>query len=189
MNIFLSAAAEIEQYLVGIINLVIPRVAFTTPGADSVEAAIARGADSLKELPQAGGAVSFVSTPMHGHDGLSIISDIFSTLIPVAFAVAAAFILWKRIEARKAVELAMIEKGLTPRGEKEQEDSTRKFRALRFGILLLGIGLGLAASLIVFGVWNVPDEYRPLVVWSSVTFSAGLALTIYHIIATSLEKI
>jgi hypothetical protein len=41
-------------------------------------------------------------------------------------------------------------------------------------------------------IWNFfdfqLDEYRPLVALTSVAFFSGLALTVYHIIATSLEK-
>ncbi|MEY3386793.1 MAG: hypothetical protein RIR53_1604 [Bacteroidota bacterium] len=189
MNIILTSASEIQQQIVGIVRLMIPKVVSATPSVDTVRKGASAGSDSLKDLPQLGPTTAQAASNVHVPDALQVITTMIEMLLPVAFILAASILLWKRMETRKSVELAMIEKGLDPRSNLERNDSTRKFRALRFGTLLLGIGLGLAASLIVLSFWNVPDDYRPLVIWSSMAFSAGLALTIYHIIATSLEKL
>jgi hypothetical protein len=105
------------------------------------------------------------------------------------FAITAGILIWKRIDTRRAIELAMIDKGLDPRGGITERDSTRKFRALRFGLLLVGVGLGLCVAMVIWNFFDFQlDEYRPLVALTSVAFFSGLALTVYHIIATSLEK-
>lgn len=127
----------------------------------------------------------------HTMDGFETLVRLFEAFVPVMFLAILGLLLWKRMETRKAVQLALVEKGLNPFASNARMDSTRKFGALRFGMLLVGASLGLTVAMIIWNVysWAIPIDFRPLVAITSMAFFCGLALLLYHIIATSLEKI
>jgi len=181
----------VHDYLKMVFGYLFPVSAQQASPGDTVRRAFSSAADSLSDAASSGVAhVQTVSAPPPGWNEEIFLHEFLSALVPIAFAVITGILIWKRLETRKAVELAMIEKGLDPRGTIPEPDSTRKFRALRFGLLLVGVGLGLCMAMIVWNVfdWAIAYDYRPLVALTSVAFFSGLALTVYHIIATSLEK-
>jgi hypothetical protein len=124
-------------------------------------------------------------------DGFETVVRLFESFVPVMLMAIIGLIIWKRMETRKAIQLALVEKGLSPFESAARQDSTRKFGALRFGMLLVGASLGLTVAMIIWNVfhWAIPEDYRPLVAITSMAFFCGLALLLYNIIATSLEKI
>ncbi len=181
----------LHNYLKMVFGYLFPVSAQEASPGDTVRGAFSSAADSLSDAASSGVAhVQTVSAPPPGWNEEIFLHEFLSALIPIAFAVITGILIWKRLETRKAVELAMIEKGLDPRGAAAELDSTRKFRALRLALLLVGTSLGLCVAMILWTTF--PDafsyDYRPLVALTSVTFFAGLSLTVYHIIATSLEK-
>lgn len=184
MNVF-GHHVQIKGYLNAIMQLVFPSVPRDQTPADSSGDTLGRAVDSISTTLS-----TAVVHSQHQADATDAIEMVLGAFVPIAFVVVAGILIWKRLETRKAIELAMIEKGLDPRGTLPDPDSTRKFRALRFGLLLVGVGLGLCMAMIVWNVfdWAIAYDYRPLVALTSVTFFSGLALTVYHIIATSLEN-
>ena len=102
-------------------------------------------------------------------------------LIPVTFFLATVLIVWIvvafRYRSRRDVQAtyrAAIERGqeLTPELLDRLGESQPKNRDLRRGIILIGVGLGLA----VFGVTiGEPDAVRPLLASGAFPFLLGVA--------------
>ncbi|MBU3680136.1 MAG: hypothetical protein FGM32_11120 [Candidatus Kapabacteria bacterium] len=181
---------QFQDYLTAIVDFLFPNSAQDSTSGDTVRRTVSSMADTLTNAASAVEAqVRMVSAPPHPSGAEGILHELLGALVPIVFALTAGVLIWKRLDTRRAIELAMIEKGLDPRGGITEKDSTRKFRALRFGLLLVGVGLGLGVAMVI---WNLFDfqlgGYRPHVALTSVAFFSGLALTVYHIIATSLEK-
>jgi hypothetical protein len=179
-----------QDYLSLVIGFLFPASEQDSSSSDTVRRTVSSMTDSLSNVASA--VETHVHTlpappPTSGAEG--ILHELLGALVPIVFAITAGILIWKRIDTRRAVELAMIDKGLDPRGGTTERDSTRKFRALRFGLLLVGVGLGLCVAMVIWSFFDFQlDEYRELVALTSVAFFSGLALTVYHIIATSLEK-
>jgi hypothetical protein len=179
------------DYLKAVVRFVMPDAAREQVPTDSSRRAASAVADSMQTTVSSGVShVETLVTSSQGSSAMGVLDTFLSALIPIAFVVTAGILVWKRLETRRSIELAMIEKGLDPRRAPDEQDSTRKFRALRFGLLLVGVGTGLCVALIIWNVfdWAIQEDYRPLVAITSMAFFSGLALTVYHIIATSLEK-
>lgn len=182
---------QFQDYLMAIFGFLFPASAQDSSSGDSVRRTISATADTLNNAAATAQMhVEKLPAPPPASVAEGVLHELLGALVPIVFVLVAGILLWKRLDARKTIELAMIEKGLDPRGGITERDSTRKFRALRFGLLLVGIGLGLCAAMIIWNVfdWAIQDDLRPLVAITSMAFFSGLALTVYHIIATSLEK-
>ena len=179
---------QFQDYLNALVNLLFPMSQQESTNADTSRRLVTVATDTLSGAAQALESHAQTLPPTPGTE--SVLQELIGALVTIVFVVMACILIWKRLETRKTIELAMIEKGLDPRGAAAELDSTRKFRALRLALLLVGTSLGLCVAMILWTTF--PDafsyDYRPLVALTSVTFFAGLALTVYHIIATSLEK-
>ncbi|HBB25361.1 MAG TPA: hypothetical protein DCZ59_03760 [Bacteroidetes bacterium] len=179
------------DYLNAVVRYVMPGTAREYVPSDSARRSATAVADSVQSSISTGmQQIETLTVSANQNAAVGVLDMLLSALIPIVFAATAGILIWKRIEARRAIELAMIENGLDPRRSPAEQDSTRKFRALRFGLLLVGVGTGLCVALIIWNTFPaaIPEDYYPFVALTSVSFFSGLALTIYHIVATSLEK-
>ena len=122
-----------------------------------------------------------VVTHNAGGDGIA------DAIFPIAFLIAGTLMLWMATNANKQVKLAMIEKGMDP-STLNAKDTTRKFGALRFGMLLVGVSFGLITGFGINTLFGVDSNYHSAVVITAMLFFSGLSLIIYHLIATSLNK-
>ena len=122
-----------------------------------------------------------VVTHNAGGDGIA------DAIFPIAFLMAGTLMLWMATNANKQVKLAMIEKGMDP-STLNAKDTTRKFGALRFGMLLVGISTGLLAGFLINSLLSVAADSHEIVVATTTIFFAGLSLIIYHMVASSLNK-
>lgn len=113
--------------------------------------------------------------------------DIAGIIVPMAFLIAGTLMLWMSINSQKQVRLAMIEKGMDPSALKSP-DTTKKFGALRFGLLLVGTSMGLLSGFGINLLFDVDHAYHEFIVITSALFFAGLSLIVYHMIAASLNK-
>jgi hypothetical protein len=108
-------------------------------------------------------------------------------LIPIGTIIAIAVIMYRRIEARKTERMAMIERGVDPSlFMVNEQEGTRKYSALRTGMMFAGIGLGLFTGAIVSQ--NVEEHLIPLVIIAPSILFAGVGLIGYHLIAKKIEK-
>lgn len=115
---------------------------------------------------------------------------IIALSIPIVTILVVFLFLWRSNEAKKAVRLAMIERGMDPGLLQEQpNESSRKYGALRMGMLLAGVGLGiLVGFLINVSVLPGHGDYWPLVIISSSLVFGGGGLILYHRMATKIEQ-
>lgn len=113
--------------------------------------------------------------------------DLAGIIVPLAFLIAATLMVMFITISRKQVKLAMIEKGLDPSTLKSP-DATKKFGALRFGLLLVGTSLGLLSGFGINMLFAVDPSYHEFIVITSALFFAGLSLIVYHMVAASLNK-
>ena len=101
--------------------------------------------------------------------------DLKHTLVPIALFLAIFGIAYLFISARYRERMAMIEKGMDPR---TVTGDTYRIRALRLGLSLLGLGLGLLAG-------NVLEHYYPtydMAAPGSMLLFGGLGLLTYYLI-------
>jgi hypothetical protein len=115
---------------------------------------------------------------------------IIGVFIPIIAILAVFLFLWRSNEAKKAVRLAMVERGMDPGLLNEQpNESSRKYGALRIGMLLMGLGFGCIVGFLV-SIMLMPDHgnFWPLVIIASSISFGGAGLIAYHRMATKLEQ-
>ena len=114
--------------------------------------------------------------------------DIIGVFIPIVAIIGAFLVVWRSIESKRALRLAMIEKGMDPSLlEAPTDESSKKFGALRFGMLLAGVGFGLMLAIFLVSYFNM-GHYEPAVFFGSAILFGGVGLVAYHIIARRIEK-
>lgn len=112
----------------------------------------------------------------------------FDILFPLLFIAGASLVVWRGIESRRDVRLAMIEKGMNPSLSNETADeSSKKFSALRFGMLLTGVGFGLLIAIMIVNFWPTVQYVEGIFIGSSLLYG-GIGLMVYHVIARRTEK-
>lgn len=114
--------------------------------------------------------------------------DIIGVFIPIVAILGAFLVVWRGIESKRALRMAMIEKGMDPSLLVERSDeSSKKYGALRFGMLLAGVGLGLLVAFVIVSSSSIGSNMQPLVFISSALLFGGIGLIGYHLIANKLE--
>jgi hypothetical protein len=114
--------------------------------------------------------------------------DIIGVFIPIVAILGAFLVVWRSIESKRALRMAMIDKGMDPSLlEAPTDESSKKFGALRFGMLLAGVGFGLMLAIFIVSFWET-GQYESAVFFGSALLFGGVGLVAYHIIARRLEK-
>lgn len=114
---------------------------------------------------------------------------IIGVMIPIVSIIVVFFFLWRSNEAKKAVRLAMVERGMDPGLLQEQPyEMSRKYGALRLGMLLAGVGLGLLVGFTISTTVMPHDDFVPLVIIASALLFGGAGLILYHRMATKIEQ-
>jgi hypothetical protein len=110
-------------------------------------------------------------------------------LVPI-IALVVTFLLGKRhIEARKIERLAMIERGIDASLFDSGSESTKKYRALRLGMMFGGVGLGLIiGAFVALGIYAHNQEYHPLLILGSASLFGGLGLLAYYLVVRRFER-
>ncbi|HLP28378.1 MAG TPA: DUF6249 domain-containing protein [Candidatus Didemnitutus sp.] len=115
--------------------------------------------------------------------------DIIGVMIPIIAIFGSFFVVWRGIESKRVLRMAMIEKGMDPSLLIDRNDeSSKKYGALRFGMLLAGVGLGLLVAFVIVSSSMINENHQPLVFISSSLLFGGIGLIGYHLIANRLEK-
>lgn len=116
-------------------------------------------------------------------------TEVIGVSIPIIVIIIVFLYLWRLAESKKAVRIAMIERGMDPSVlDLPANESSRKYGALRVGMLLAGFGAGLLAGFAIneiFGLWHY--EFSPLIVISSALLFGGGGLIAYHRMVNAME--
>ncbi|MBI2793511.1 MAG: hypothetical protein HYX66_02540 [Ignavibacteria bacterium] len=108
--------------------------------------------------------------------------------VPIIAIVSVFLFLWRASENKRKVRLTMIEKGMDPSLlEVPRDESSHKYGALRWGMLLLGAGLGLFIGF-TLNELVIHEQHSMYMVVSCTLLFTGLGLVIYHQLASKLEK-
>jgi hypothetical protein len=114
---------------------------------------------------------------------------IIGVLIPIVVLIVVFLYLWRASESKKAVRLAMIEKGMDPSLMNDGNENSRKYGALRIGLLLAGLGMGLLVGFAIAEVLQLWDkETVPLIIISSALLFGGSGLIVYHRLVAKIES-
>ncbi len=108
--------------------------------------------------------------------------------VPIIAIISVFLFLWRASENKRKVRVAMIERGMDPSVlDEPHNESSRKYGALRWGMLLMGAGLGLLIGYTLDKL-VIHEQYSYYVIFSCTLLFTGLGLIIYHSVASKLEK-
>ncbi len=104
-------------------------------------------------------------------------------LIPISFFIGISIILYKYISSRHQERMAMVEKGLS--SEEIKAFATREIRrdpftSLKWGLLMIFVGLAVVIGNYLDQVYNVNDGF----IIGLVCLFAGCSLILYYAIAS-----
>lgn len=107
--------------------------------------------------------------------------DLVSILVPISFFALIAIVVFFTLKYNYQIKKALIEKG------EKLDLPKRKFPFLELGFSVLGIGLGLAVSVITQS-FNLSDDSKDLLLGACVLFFGGLGLVSALLIRKRIEK-
>lgn len=107
-------------------------------------------------------------------------------LVPLIVFASIFGIVYVVITARHRQRMAMIEKGITPADMMERKDP---HRSLKYGLLGVGVGIGLLLGYLFQKYAMVNSEDNPLPYFIMVTICGGIALIVHHWIVRGKEGI
>jgi hypothetical protein len=98
-------------------------------------------------------------------------------IVPVALFATVFGIVWIAVSAKNKERLALIEKGLDASIFKDAGQTHWRYGALKFGLLAIGVGIGLVVGNIL-DVNGIMDE--DVAYFSMIFIFGGLALLLYY---------
>lgn len=115
--------------------------------------------------------------------------QIIGILVPIVLFIGIAVVLYRAVDSTRQVKLAMVEKGMDPSLLKPiRDESSKKYSALRIGLLLSGIGMGLLVGWFLSMSFNVVDDQQVFISIGSSLLLGGAGLALYHVIVSKIEK-
>jgi tetrahydromethanopterin S-methyltransferase subunit E len=103
-------------------------------------------------------------------------------LIPITlFLGAFAMVFGIRYFSNKE-KMAMIERGIDPGIRRPQQSAPKPFLSLKFGLLFVGLGLGVLLALFIVLQNNIIPEQAVAVYFGFISIFGGLGLIISYII-------
>lgn len=117
------------------------------------------------------------------------VPGIIGVFIPIVAILGSFLIVYKSIESKRAIKLALIEKGMDASmlAEPTNEDS-KKYSALRYGLLLCGLGLGLIVGITATSALFMDGDSTVFIVIACATLGGGLGMVAYHLMVRKAEQ-
>lgn len=109
---------------------------------------------------------------------------IVGILVPIALFASIFGIVYIAITARNKERMAMIEKGQDSSIFKLINETHQRYGALKFGILAIGIGIGLIVANIL-DVQNIMDD--EVVYFAMIALFGGFSLVVYYLIMRKIK--
>lgn len=91
------------------------------------------------------------------------------------------------LKNRGKERLAMIDKGIVPEEIEKPEKRTNRYPALRNGLLLIGIALGIIFGVIIGPVMVIGEDFIDITIFTMAILFGGIAFVIYFFLARSME--
>ncbi|NQW29396.1 MAG: hypothetical protein HQ472_02650 [Ignavibacteria bacterium] len=115
--------------------------------------------------------------------------QVMGVFVPIVLFIGMAIVLVQLVVSSRKVKLAMVEKGMDPSLLKQPHDeSSKKFSALRLGLLIAGIGLGLLIGWYIAWATQVEESQQFFITLGCSLSLGGVGLAMYHIIVRKIEK-
>jgi len=97
------------------------------------------------------------------------------------FVCATAMVFGIRYMSNKE-KMAMIERGIDPGIAKARQSAPTPFLSLKFGLLMVGLGLGLLTALFIVMQTNIEDEKAVALFFGLIFIFGGLGLIISYVV-------
>jgi uncharacterized membrane protein len=105
-------------------------------------------------------------------------------LVPIAFFATVFGLVYVVISARNKERLALIDKGLDVSTLRNKTSTHGRYDALKFGILLIGLAIGLLLGNMLESYTRIQEE---VAYFSMILLFGGIALLIYYAIIKKLK--
>ncbi len=103
-------------------------------------------------------------------------------LIPISlFVCTTALVFGIRYMSNKE-KMAMIERGIDPGIAKSRPSAPKPFLSLKFGLLMVGLGLGLLLAMLTSMLGKLEDEQAVAVYFGCLSVFGGLGLILSYVI-------
>lgn len=117
-----------------------------------------------------------------------IIVAIIAVICAVGLPVIAAWVIFvQRIRSRHEERMEMIKSGVVLEEPVKPEKSPNRYPALRNGIFMIGLALGIMVAIWTGPIMNVGDWFDLTIPTMAVLFG-GIAFVIYFFLARSIQK-
>jgi len=114
-------------------------------------------------------------------------SDAIGVLVPIFVPISMFAMVFGIVYLHKRERMAMIERGMDPRSYKPRSQT---YNTLKWGLLLIGAGLGLFLAYILDHTWFESmnrDENNPAIYFALIAIFGGLGLFISFLIERKSE--
>lgn len=117
-----------------------------------------------------------------------IVVAILGVICAIGLPVAAAWVIFvQRIRARHEERMEMIRSGVILEEPAKPEKSPNRYPALRNGLFMIGLALGVIVAIWTGPVMNVGDWFDLTIPTMAILFG-GVAFVVYFFLARSIQK-
>lgn len=114
---------------------------------------------------------------------IPIVAILSCVALPI---VLATYAILKNLSSKHKERMELIKQGIVP-PESEQSSIPNRYRALRNGILCIGIAIGLLLGLLVSYTMNLNEEDAFWVVASGILLFLGLAYVVFYMMTNKVK--
>lgn len=110
-----------------------------------------------------------------------------SILVVIGMPVVLGFILVNQyFKGRNAERLALISQGIVPESIERPEKKANRYPALRNGLFMIGISLGIVVG-VILGPIMVVNHWMDLTIFTMAILFGGISFVIYFFLSRKLE--
>lgn len=103
-------------------------------------------------------------------------------LVPITLFLCAALIVIGLRYLSNKEKMAMIERGIDPGVKRPGASAPRPFLSLKFGLLLVGLGIGLIVALFTVKLANIQRDEAVALYFGCLSIFGGLGLIVSYVV-------
>lgn len=119
------------------------------------------------------------------NDLIPVIAIICTIGLPIAMAIVLGV---QALKGRHAERLSMIEKGIMPDGSNKKEKPANLYSALRNGLVMIGLALGLIVGLLVDPYIPHVSSYGSMSIPAFTIFFGGIGFLVYFFFSRKMKQ-